>query len=72
MLDRLALADAVGALSPRHRAVLHLVAQQGFSHAEAAPILGVLVDTVKSRMSYARAALLRALGASAEEESHAR
>lgn len=72
VLDRLALADAVGALSPSHRAVLYLIAQQGFSHAEAARILGVPVGTVKSRMSYARAALLRAMGASAEEESHAR
>ncbi len=72
VLDRMALAEAVGALSPKHRAVLHLIAQQGFTHAEAAHILGVPIGTVKSRMSHARAALLQALSASAEEESHAR
>jgi RNA polymerase sigma-70 factor (ECF subfamily) len=72
VLDRLALAEAVGALSPKHRAVLHLIAQQGFTHEEAARILGVPVGTVKSRMSHARAALLQALRAPTGEDSHVR
>jgi len=61
VLDRLALAQALAALSPKHREALYLVSRQGFSLEEAAAILGVPVGTVKSRMSYARKALLAAL-----------
>jgi RNA polymerase sigma-70 factor, ECF subfamily len=67
VLGRLTLARALAALSPKHREALYLVSQQGFSLEEAAAILGVPVGTVKSRMSYARKALLAALaGESAE------
>jgi RNA polymerase sigma-70 factor (ECF subfamily) len=61
VLDRLALQDALGQLSARHREVLELVFLHGFALAEAAQILGVPEGTVKSRISYARRALLRAL-----------
>jgi RNA polymerase sigma-70 factor (ECF subfamily) len=74
VLDRLALADALLRLSPKHREVLYLVSQQGFTLEEAARILAVPVGTVKSRMSYARQALLRALGTAGtragEDEHH--
>jgi RNA polymerase sigma-70 factor (ECF subfamily) len=74
VLDRLALADALRRLSPKHREVLYLVSQQGFTLEEAAQVLAVPVGTVKSRMSYARQALLRALGTlgphAGEDEHH--
>jgi RNA polymerase sigma factor (sigma-70 family) len=61
VLDRLALQGALGQLSARHRAALELVFVHGFALTEAAQILGVPEGTVKSRISYARRALLRAL-----------
>lgn len=61
VLGQLSLDEALSRLSVKHRAVLHLVFQQGFTAEEAAQILGVPVGTVKSRMSYARRALQRAL-----------
>lgn len=71
VLDRLALSDALDGLSPKHREALTLVFQHGFSLHEAAQILDVPVGTVKSRISYARKALLRALAATpVEETSH--
>lgn len=63
LLDRLALADAVGRLSEKHREALALVFQHGFTLDEAAHILDVPLGTVKSRISYARKALLRDLNA---------
>lgn len=45
---------AVGALAPEHREVLQLVLERGFSYREVAEILGVPVNTVKTRMFYAR------------------
>jgi RNA polymerase sigma-70 factor (ECF subfamily) len=69
VLGRLALADALARLSPAHREVLLLVFQQGFTLEEAACILGIPVGTVKSRISYARRALLRThVGVAAQEE----
>jgi RNA polymerase sigma-70 factor, ECF subfamily len=68
VLDRLALVEALRHLSPKHREVLYLVSQQGFSQEEAAQILAVPVGTVKSRMSYARQALIRALSTNCEED----
>jgi RNA polymerase sigma-70 factor, ECF subfamily len=63
VLDRVALDEALGRLSAKHRAVLHLVFQQGFTAEEVAQILDVPVGTVKSRISYARRALSDALSA---------
>ena len=59
--NRLALASALHQLSPPHREALELVFYQGFSLAEVGAILGIPVGTVKSRISYARKALLKAI-----------
>jgi RNA polymerase sigma-70 factor, ECF subfamily len=69
-LDRVALGDALARLSPQHREALSLVFQQGFSLQEVARILDVPAGTVKSRISYARKALLRALDVTLAEEAH--
>src|SRR5258706_9446695 len=69
VLDRLALEEALGQLSVKHRAVLHLVFQQGFSAEEVAQILDIPVGTVKSRVSYARRALTSALAAHLPEDA---
>lgn len=63
VVDRLALADALRRLSSKHREVLDLVFQHGFSLEETAQILDVPLGTVKSRISYARRALQRELRA---------
>ncbi len=68
VLNRLILDDALGRLSPKHREALALVFQHGFSLDEAAQILDVPAGTVKSRLSYARKALLRELGAAPTEK----
>lgn len=71
VLNRLSLDDALDSLSPKHCEVLSLVFQHGFSLDEAARILDVPTGTVKSRISYARKALLHQLtGASNEEVRH--
>ncbi len=69
VLDRLALADAFRQLSVKHRAVLDLVFQHGFSLDETAQILDVPLGTVKSRISYARRSLQRALSAPTTERA---
>lgn len=61
VLDRLALADALLQLAPKHQEVLDLVCYHGFALEEVAQILSVPVGTVKSRLSYARRALAAAL-----------
>lgn len=68
-LDRVALRDALARLSPRHREALTLVFQHGFSPQEVAQILDVPAGTVKSRISYARKALMRALDLTLAEEA---
>ncbi|HEX2350441.1 MAG TPA: sigma-70 family RNA polymerase sigma factor [Ktedonobacterales bacterium] len=68
-LDRVALRDALARLSPRHREALMLVFQHGFSPQEVAQILDVPAGTVKSRISYARKALMRALDLTLTEEA---
>ncbi len=68
VLDRLALDDALDRLSPKHREALALVFQHGFSLDETAQILDVPAGAVKSRLSYARKALLRELGATPTEK----
>jgi RNA polymerase sigma-70 factor, ECF subfamily len=67
VLDRLALTQALDMLSPKHREALYLVSRQGFSLEETAAILDVPVGTIKSRMSYARKALLAALTGAPKE-----
>lgn len=61
VLDRLVLGDALNRLSLKHREVLALVFQHGFSMDEVAQITGVPVGTVKSRISRARTALWQEL-----------
>ncbi len=61
--ERGALAAALAALTPEHRAVVLLVDAEGFSYEEAAAALGISSGTVGSRLSRARAALRPALSA---------
>lgn len=70
VIDRLMLADAIRQLSAKHREVLRLVVGEGFSLDEVARMLDIPSGTVKSRLSYARQALLRALNARDTEGSH--
>jgi RNA polymerase sigma factor (sigma-70 family) len=56
-----ALGRAVQALSPEQRAVVELTFYHGFSYREIAEITGCPVNTVKTRMRYARAHLARLL-----------
>jgi RNA polymerase sigma-70 factor, ECF subfamily len=56
-----AVISAIKALDPAHREVLGLAVGAGLVHPEIAEILQVPVGTVKSRISAARAALIRAL-----------
>jgi RNA polymerase sigma-70 factor (ECF subfamily) len=70
VLDRLTLDEALNRLSTKHRAVLHLVFEQGFTAEEVAQILEVPVGTVKSRVSYARRALQSALGRRSSEDAY--
>ncbi len=62
VLNRLMLYEAFDQLSPSHLLVLDLVFRQGFSHMEVSHILAIPVGTVKSRVAYARRALLSFLG----------
>lgn len=61
VLDRVALAEAMRRLSLKHREVLDLFFFHGFTLDEVAHILDIPTGTVKSRLSYARRALLREL-----------
>jgi RNA polymerase sigma-70 factor (ECF subfamily) len=56
-----AVGEAIGELAPHHREVLGLVFGSGLSLGEAAAVLDVPVGTVKSRLSAARAALVRSM-----------
>lgn len=69
VLNRLALAESLERLSAKHREVLELVFHYGFSLDEVARILDVPVGTVKSRVSYARRALLQALDTAPTKET---
>ena len=70
VVDRLSLAGALSQLSWKHREALDLVFVRGFTLDEVAQILDVPVGTVKSRVSYARRALLRELETQALEEEY--
>jgi RNA polymerase sigma-70 factor (ECF subfamily) len=65
------LSEALAALSPRHREVLSLRDIEGLSAAEAANVLGLSVDALKSRLHRARAALKEQLAPRLAEPSHA-
>lgn len=56
---RRALADALLELTPEHRAVLELTFTNGCSQAEIAAIVGCPVNTVKTRVFYAKQQLRR-------------
>jgi RNA polymerase sigma-70 factor, ECF subfamily len=60
-LDRIVVTDALGALSPDHRAVIVETYYRGHTVAEAAVVLGIPPGTVKSRCYYALRALKLAL-----------
>jgi RNA polymerase sigma-70 factor (ECF subfamily) len=51
------IADCLSKLSPKHREVIDLVYYHGKSISEIGEIMGVSVNTVKTRMFYARALL---------------
>lgn len=59
--DRLAVKQALQALPLDQRAAVALCLAEGFSHAEAAEILGAPLGTVKSHVARGRARLLEAL-----------
>lgn len=56
-----ALWDAVLALPPRYRAVIHLYYYEGYDQGEIAAILGISRTAVQTRMSRARAMLKKEL-----------
>jgi RNA polymerase sigma-70 factor, ECF subfamily len=60
-VDRRELAAAVGALSIEHREVLDLTFNVGCSQVEIAQIVGCPVNTVKTRMFYAKQQLRQTL-----------
>jgi RNA polymerase sigma-70 factor, ECF subfamily len=72
VIARLMLGDALQHLSDKHREVLALIFQQGFTLEEVAHILDIPVGTVKSHVSYARQALLRELTLASSQEDHER
>lgn len=59
--DRLAVSQAMAELPEEQRAAVALCLGEGFSHAEAAAILGAPLGTVKSHVARGRERLLRAL-----------
>jgi RNA polymerase sigma factor (sigma-70 family) len=59
--SRKALAEAIDALSPAHRAVVNLTYFQDCGYREIAEILDCPVDTVKTRMFHARRHLKQSL-----------
>jgi RNA polymerase sigma-70 factor (ECF subfamily) len=59
--DARAVAEALDELSPEHREVLELTFTNGYSQAEIAQIVGCPVNTVKTRVFYAKANLRKIL-----------
>lgn len=59
--DRMALAKAMAALPEDQRAAVALCLGEGFSHSEAAAVLGLPLGTVKSHVTRGRERVLRAL-----------
>ena len=60
--ESMALADAMETLSPDQRACVALCLAGGWSHSEAAEVLGMPVGTIKSHVARGRARLLDAIG----------
>ncbi|MDA4846134.1 sigma-70 family RNA polymerase sigma factor [Hoeflea poritis] len=60
-VDRLIVRNAFELLTPEHREILFLIDVMGFKYAEAAETLGVAKGTVMSRVSRARAEMVRKL-----------
>lgn len=60
--EHLALAAALAHLSPEQRAAVTLCLAEGWSHAEAAQVLGLPLGTVKSHVARGRDRLLASLG----------
>lgn len=60
-LDRIVILDALGSLSPDHRAVIFETYYRGRSVEETAAVLGIPAGTVKSRSYYALRSLKLAL-----------
>ena len=60
--ERAMVREALGRLSPDHRAVIALHLHAGYSVDETARVLGVPFDTVRSRLRAARELLRRHLG----------
>jgi len=61
VLLRIELAAALASLTAAQRAVVFLVLEEGLDHHTAARVLGVPPGTIASRLSAARAALVRCL-----------
>ena len=61
------LSRAMSALSAEHRAVIELTYYLGYSCRDVAQVMDCPVDTVKTRMFYARRRLKSLLGLSREE-----
>ena len=61
--DRRAIAAALEELTPEHRAVLELTFLNGYSQAEIAAIVRCPINTVKTRVFYARKRLAELLAA---------
>jgi RNA polymerase sigma-70 factor (ECF subfamily) len=61
VLLRIELAAALGSLTAAQRTVVFLVLEEGLDHQTAARVLGVPPGTIASRLSAARAALVRCL-----------
>ena len=60
--DTMALSDAMEALTPDQRACVALCLAGGWSHTEAAEVLGMPIGTIKSHIARGRARLLDAIG----------
>jgi RNA polymerase sigma-70 factor (ECF subfamily) len=60
--DKVAMQQALAALTPEQRAAITLCLVQDFSHAEAAAVLGLPIGTVKSHVFRGRSRLLDLLG----------
>lgn len=66
------LEHALASLSPHHREVLLLVGYEGLTPAESAAICKVTPETMRQRLSRARAALAEALGVRTHESARLR
>lgn len=68
--DRLAVNQALQALPIDQRATVALCLAEGFSHAEAAEVLGLPLGTVKSHVTRGKARLLAVLSDDKDDDVH--